>query len=128
MSLIAITETVALSKKESELYVSIAEDILGKKYECSLVVCGDYLSQKMNKKFRKKTYVPNVLSFPLDSKSGEMFLNIRKSDKESHKYEHSKSTHRIFLLIHGLLHLKGLDHGATMEKAEQTYLKKYTNA
>ena len=30
-----------------------------------------------------------------------------------------------FLFIHGLVHLKGFDHGSTMEGLEDTYLQKY---
>ena len=37
---------------------------LPKGYQLSLVICGDRLAQRMNKEYRKKTYRPNVLSFP----------------------------------------------------------------
>lgn len=127
MSLIDVTATVPTTPAFRKICAQIAEDVLGTTYECSVVICADTLSRRMNKTYRKKTYAPNVLSFPLSKKSGELFLNIRKSDKESKKYSHTISEHRVFLLIHGLLHLKGLDHGATMENAERTLLKKYTN-
>ena len=31
----------------------------------------------------------------------------------------------IFIIIHGLLHLKGLEHSKKMEDLEKKYLKKY---
>ena len=58
-------------------YEKIANAVLGTKYELSLVICGDALARKMNHKYRKKSYKPNVLSFPLSKNEGEVFLNVR---------------------------------------------------
>jgi ssRNA-specific RNase YbeY (16S rRNA maturation enzyme) len=34
-------------------------------------------------------------------------------------------TFTAFLVIHGMLHLKGLEHGSTMETAERKYMKQF---
>jgi len=70
------------SKKQLE---TIKESILGKKYELSLVFIGDKLSKKLNKNYRQKDYGANILSFPLDKNSGEIFINIPNSKKECKK-------------------------------------------
>ena len=66
-------------------YEKIADAILGKSYELSLVVCGDDLARRMNRAYRKKDYRPNVLSFPLSKKEGEIFLNVRAAAREARK-------------------------------------------
>ena len=53
--------------------------------------------------------VSNVLAFPLSKTSGEIL--ICKSAAKPFTVE--------YLFIHGLLHLKGLKHGATMEREER---------
>ena len=100
----------------------IARDILGGTYSLSLVLCGDTLSQRLNRQYRKKSYKPNVLSFPLSSTEGEIFLNIRKAEREAREYDVPAAQRVAFLFIHACLHLKGLAHGDTMDRLEQKHL------
>ena len=51
-------------------FEKIATAVLGNQYELSLVICGDTLATRMNKEYRKKTYKPNVLSFPISKTEG----------------------------------------------------------
>ena len=95
---------------------------LGGRYELSLVICGDSLARRLNKKHRRKTYAANVLSFPLSRTEGEMFLNARASAREAHTYGVSVGARLALLFVHGLLHLKGLPHGRTMEREEARIL------
>ncbi len=106
-------------------FARIAEHILGQKYELSLVVCGDDLAQQMNKKYRKKEYKPNVLSFPLDKDEGEIFLNVRKAEREAKEYDATFMAHLAYLYVHGCFHLRGLDHGAQMERLEEQVMKRF---
>ncbi len=94
--------------------------VLGEKYELSLVVCGDALSRSLNKKHRGKDKVANILSFPLSRQSGEIFLNPVAAAREAANFGRSTREHTIALFIHGLLHLKNLDHGNLMDKKEAT--------
>jgi rRNA maturation RNase YbeY len=103
----------------------IAEMILGNSYELSLVICGDMLARKMNIKYRKKTYSPNVLSFPLEKDAGEIFLNVRSAEREAKKYGIATRERIAYLFVHGCFHLKGLDHGDKMEKEEARIMKRF---
>lgn len=106
-------------------FAKMAEAVLGKKFELSLVICGDRLATRMNVQYRKKTYKPNVLSFPLGKTEGEIFLNVRCAERESRTYGINSSDRIALLFVHGCLHLKGLDHGKKMERAEQAILRKF---
>lgn len=123
MSNISITATVRTYPKLP--YEVIKNDILGKSYELSLAFVGGTRAQKLNLAHRNKSYVPNVLSFPLDAKTGEVYITPTVAHKEAHKYAMSKDGYIGYLFIHALLHLKGLDHGDTMDKAEKKYCSKY---
>ncbi|HWP61687.1 MAG TPA: rRNA maturation RNase YbeY [Candidatus Paceibacterota bacterium] len=94
-------------------------------YELSLVICGDDLARSINKKYRKKTYAANVLSFPLSKTEGELFLNVRCSEREARSFGVSRESRLALLFVHGLFHLKGLHHGRTMEREERRVLRAY---
>lgn len=102
----------------------IALTILGTQYELSLVVCGDTLAQRMNSEHRKKTYKPNVLSFPISKNEGEIFLNVQCAAREAKKYDTTFTKRLALLFVHGCFHLKGLDHGDTMEREERKVLSR----
>ena len=106
-------------------FEKIADAILGKSYELSLVVCGDDLARRMNKEYRKKNYRPNVLSFPLSKNEGEIFLNVRMAAREARTRGLSARAWVAHLFVHGCFHLKGLQHGRIMEAQEQRILRAF---
>lgn len=106
-------------------YRAIAENIMGSSYELSLVFVGDIKSLSLNKMYRKKTYIPNVLCFPLTKKSGEIFINPTQAKREAPSHRMNVHNYIGYLFIHSLLHLKGYQHGDRMKKAEARYSKLY---
>lgn len=106
-------------------FSDIKNYILGPKYELSLVFIGDIRAKKLNNDYRGKNKVANILSFPYSKTGGEIFINLGKTEKEARKFNHTYPQHLAFLLIHGLLHLKGMDHSAKMDSEEQRVLKHF---
>lgn len=102
----------------------MAKNILGAHYSLSLVLCADTLSRRLNTEYRKKTYRPNVLSFPIAKNEGEIILNVRKAAREAKAEGISLERCITFLFIHACLHLKGLDHSAAMDHLEREHMKK----
>jgi len=121
-----ITISNTTKKQQPRLpYEAIATDILGKRYTLSLSFIGATRAKTLNQTYRGKTYIPNVLSFPLDDTVGEIYINQTVAEREAPKFNLSTRGYIAFLFIHGCLHLKGHDHGEQMDKLEQKYLKKY---
>ena len=106
-------------------FEGIARKALPKGYHLSLVICGDMLSRSLNKKYRGKTYFPNVLSFPIDKREGEIFLNIRKAAREARIMRVTLTERLALLFVHGCFHLRGLHHGLTMEREEARVLRAF---
>jgi probable rRNA maturation factor len=100
----------------------LKKKILGESYQLSLVFIGKDASRELNKKHRAKNKPTNVLSFPLSQKSGEIFITPAVVKKETMNFDMSYRKLVAFLFIHGLLHLKGMSHGSTMERAEKKWL------
>ena len=96
-------------------FAKIKDAVLGKKYDLSVAFLSSTEMRKVTVRTKKKNHVSNVLSFPLSKTSGEIL--ICKAAAKPYSVE--------FLFIHGLLHLKGLKHGATMEREEDRLLKRF---
>ncbi len=106
-------------------YDTIAAAILGKKYNLSLTFIGPARAQELNTTYRQKDYTPNVLSFPLDEATGEIFICPAVAKKQAKDFDLSVDGYIAFLFIHGCVHLKGHDHGDTMDKLEKKYVKQF---
>lgn len=120
---ITIESTVASYPRHE--YKKMLEAVLGKQYELTLVFVGEARAQRLNQESRGKDYVPNVLSFPIENNLGEIYICPAVAKKEASKFDLSVRGYVAFLFIHGLLHLKGHDHGATMEQLERKFLKRF---
>ena len=108
-------------------YTKIADTVLPH-WEISLVFAGTTRAQNLNIALRNKSYIPNVLSYESGKHSGEIIICLPVAQKQAQLYGVSYPHFVVFLFIHGLLHLKGLPHGTTMERHECTLLKRFTGA
>lgn len=97
-------------------------------WEMSLVFAGETRAQNMNIALRGKDYIPNVLSYQVGDKSGEIVICLEVAKRQAPEYEMSYTDFVGFLFIHGCFHLKGERHGATMERKERLLLKRLINS
>jgi len=109
------------------ILLQIKKDILGEKYNLSLVFIGRVFSRKLNKRHRKKDFPANVLAFPLEKTSGEIFINLDTTKKEPVSFEMSHKNFVLYLFIHACLHLKGFRHGSRMKEREDKFMAKYSS-
>ena len=103
-------------------YQNFYREILGKDFELSIVFVSPKISRELNQKWRGKNLPANILTFRLSENSGEIFISA--AQKSAKDFSENLETFLKRLLVHGLLHLKGLTHGSTMEKQEQEFLDK----
>lgn len=86
--------------------------------ELSLILVDSDEIRKINKEYRKRDYVTDVISFEAefdefeedDGYIGDIFLCIDKALEQAKSYGHSIEREFAFLLCHGILHLHGYDH------------------
>lgn len=107
-------------------FLAIKEKVLGKKYDLSIVFVSPKKAQAINIERRGKDYIPNTLSFSLTKTSGEIILCMNALKKQHAMFDMELTTYIIFILIHSMLHLKGMTHGGTMETAEKKLLAFFT--
>jgi probable rRNA maturation factor len=104
-------------------FLSIKEKLLGKKYDLTVIFCTPKESQEKNKTYRGKDYPTNILSFPLSETEGEIYISLSTARRDAKNFDMSYEKFLHLLFVHGCLHLKGHDHGSTMEELEDKYLK-----
>ncbi len=103
-------------------------------WEISLVFAGERRAQNLNIELRGKDYIPNVLSYETGTserarsknRSGEIIICPAVAKRQAASYSLSYPAMIGFLFIHGCFHLKGMRHGATMEKQERELLSRFT--
>ena len=106
-------------------FQKIKNDILGKKYSLSIALVSEKISKELNNKYRNKNKSTNILSFTLNKNMGEIILCPAVIKREVKNFERTFGDFLGFLVIHGMLHLEGLEHSSTMEEKEKKYDQKY---
>jgi rRNA maturation RNase YbeY len=106
-------------------FEKIKRDILGKEYSLSVAFVSEKKIRELNKRYRNIDKATNVLSFALHKDAGEILLCKSVIRKELKKFGRTFPQLLGFLVIHGMLHLKGMEHSSRMERAEDKYDQKY---
>jgi probable rRNA maturation factor len=113
------------TKIPSHPFNLIKEAVLGKNYELSFVFIGEKKMRVLNKTYRNIDKATDILSFSVGEDAGEIFICPSKAKSKTKEFERNFSNFVAFLFIHGLFHLKGMDHSSTMEKAEEKIRAKF---
>jgi probable rRNA maturation factor len=106
-------------------FQEIKEATLGKKYNLTLIFAPSDKLKKLNTIYRDKEHSTDILSFPLSESEGEIYICPTEAKKEMIKFERNYDNFLAFLFIHGCVHLKGYDHGSTMESVEEKLRTKF---
>lgn len=81
--------------------------------------------QRLNKEYRNKDYVTDVLTFPDGylNNLGDVFVSIPKMVEQANELGHSENRELGFLVVHGFLHTLGYDHQTSEDEDEMTQLQ-----
>jgi probable rRNA maturation factor len=83
----------------------------GRGFDCLLA--GDQQLRRLNRDFLHHDYPTDVLSFPSGAKSGplgELAISVERAAAQAREFGHSTVDEIRILLLHGVLHLIGMDH------------------
>jgi probable rRNA maturation factor len=90
----------------------------------TLRLVGGREGRRLNSTFRKKQRATNVLSFPLEGE-GDIVLCHPVVAREARAQGKALAAHYAHLVVHGVLHLRGFEHGTRMERLETRILRKF---
>ena len=94
-------------------------------YSLNIILVGNEQIQELNKRYRKKDYITDVLTFNDGSFNhlGDVFICIPRMIEQSKEYQHSEERELGFLTVHGYLHTLGYDHHTEEQEKEMTSLQ-----
>jgi probable rRNA maturation factor len=87
------------------------------------LITSDAELRRLNRTFRGQNYATDVLSFPPD----EMAISLDRAAAQARELGHSLDEELRILMLHGLLHLCGMDHeidSGQMRRAEMRWRKR----
>jgi probable rRNA maturation factor len=104
----------------------------GRSFAC--LVTGDAELRRLNREFRGKDYATDVLSFPIDgapagvapgegASLGDIAISFQRARAQAREFGHEPEREVRILMLHGVLHLMGMDHetGPGMARAEKQW-------
>lgn len=132
------------NKTKAQINLALVEDVTKaflkyykkSKLEVVVVFIGDKEMQSMNKAYRHKDKVTDVLSFtesdndePQPGLLGQIFIDYQQIKRQAKEFSQTDQEELVFILVHGLLHLLGYDdrteeEAQVMEDLGKAFIKK----
>lgn len=104
----------------------LQDEVSGGRPFCCLI-SGDAELRRLNRKFRRKDTATDVLSFPSGAAGrflGEVAISFEHARQQAAERKHGLEDEIRILMLHGVLHLMGMDHEADngrMARAERRW-------
>ncbi|HTS65873.1 MAG TPA: rRNA maturation RNase YbeY [Candidatus Acidoferrales bacterium] len=102
----------------------------GRPFDC--LITTDAELRRLNRTFRGKNYPTDVLSFPSGEAApgprlGDLAISSQRARAQAREIGHTTEQEIYVLMLHGVLHLAGLDHetdAGGMARAESRYRRR----
>ena len=123
----------ALAQRAAQAAASVEPALANPRLESSMLFTSDAEVHELNRDWREKDKPTNVLSFPMLERDelvalpsdgppvllGDIALAHETCAREAGEKNATLEDHATHLVIHGLLHLAGLDHEISTKDAEE---------
>jgi probable rRNA maturation factor len=127
------TPLPAWSAALEEFAVRVLEELEHDNWDLSVLLCGDSRIKNLNAKFRGKDEATDVLSFELGAEEdgedgrrylpGDIVISLDTLRENAAYFDTPEDEELRRLLIHGILHLNGMDHGTNSESEPMILLQ-----
>jgi probable rRNA maturation factor len=110
-----VWNALGLSRSGLGRYLSSAQAAVGLSGQVEVLLAGDRTLRRLNREFRGKDKATDVLSFPAAAgfgggHAGDLAISLETAQRQAAEHGHSLRDEVRVLLLHGLLHLSGMDH------------------
>jgi probable rRNA maturation factor len=118
-----------LKRTRLERFARLAQSRIARGRDFHCLITGDAEIRALNHRFRGKDTATDVLSFPSGEKNpiGDVAISLARARTQAKECGHSTEEEICILLLHGLLHLLGMDHetdDGAMARAELRWRRK----
>ena len=110
-----VWRAVGLSRSGLSRFLRTAQEAVGLRGEVQVLLASDRTLRRLNRTFRGKDKATDVLSFPASKEFagehvGDLAISLHTAQRQADAFGHSLRDEVRVLLVHGLLHLSGMDH------------------
>ena len=107
--------SLGLSPGGLHQFVHRARLAAGVRGEVDVLLSDDLALRRLNRRFRGKNKPTDVISFPAPPEiaaqhAGDLAISVETAQRQAEEQGHSLRDEIRVLLLHGLLHLSGMDH------------------
>lgn len=99
-----------------------AQRAAGLRGRVSILVTSSAELRRLNRRYRRKDKPTDVLSFPATGNgvAGDIAISAEVAARSARRFGHSAAAEVKILILHGLLHLAGLDHDHTRDRGRMS--------
>lgn len=109
-----LTAVAAMPTRQTLLrHLRASQAAVGLKGEVTVLLTTDEGIRGLNRRFRKKNKATDVLSFPAEpgfGLAGDLAISVDTAARQAEEQRHPLGVELRVLMLHGLLHLAGMDH------------------
>jgi probable rRNA maturation factor len=114
-----------LDRSPIDSFAALLRDRVARGREFHCLITGDTELREMNWTYLRKDYATDVLSFPGEKPwLGDIAISLGRARAQAKQFGHSVEDEIRILMLHGVLHLLGMDHetdGGRMARAEKRW-------
>lgn len=117
----------AEEKRSLRTFANLLSDRVVNRRSFLCVISDDRELRRLNHSYLGHNYPTDVLSFPSHDnlgELGEMIISAERAEAQAVEFGHDRIDELRILMLHGVLHLSGMDHerdGGRMEAAEEKW-------
>ncbi len=106
---------LGLSRGGLTRFLATAQTAAGLNGELEVLLADDRVLRRLNRDFRGKNQATDVLSFPAPPElagvhAGDLAISLETAARQAEEHGHTLRDEIRILLLHGVLHLVGMDH------------------
>jgi probable rRNA maturation factor len=129
------TRRKSLRNRELSSFLTTAASAAKLKGKISVLLTTDAVIRDLNLRFRRKNEATDVLSFPASEAfgkatqiAGDLAISLETAARQAEAFGHPLEVEVKILILHGILHLAGMDHEADtgqMARRESALRKRF---
>jgi probable rRNA maturation factor len=106
-----------LDRDSLQSFAEVLRDRVARGREFHCLITNDVELQALNAQFRKKDHPTDVLSFP---DTGDIAISVQRARTQALEHRHALDAEIRILMLHGVLHLLGMDHESDSGQMRRT--------
>jgi probable rRNA maturation factor len=118
-----------LDRTSLDAFAEVLRDRVARRRDFHCLITNNAELQSLNAQFRGQDHPTDVLSFPSDEAAsdktflGDIAISMQRARAQAREWRHAPEDEIRILMLHGVLHLLGMDHEADSGEMKRTEIR-----